>query len=41
MDATLAQMLSTAPLLMTTVTDRNGTPIAHLYDQYRVRTPPG
>ncbi|MCG8926087.1 transglycosylase domain-containing protein [Lentzea sp. CC55] len=39
-DATLAQMLSTDPPLMTTVTDRNGTPIAHLYDQYRVRTPP-
>ncbi|HUQ56293.1 penicillin-binding protein [Lentzea sp.] len=38
--STLALMLKTDPPLMTTVTDRDGAPIAHLYDQYRVRTPP-
>ncbi|GHH44253.1 transglycosylase domain-containing protein [Lentzea cavernae] len=38
--STLALMLSDHPPLMTTVTDRNGAPIAYLYDQYRVRTPP-
>ncbi|HUQ55556.1 penicillin-binding protein [Lentzea sp.] len=38
--STLALMMNTDPPLMTTVTDRNGTPIAYLYDQYRVRTPP-
>lgn len=38
--STLAQMLTTDPPLMTTVTDSGGAPIAHLYDQYRVRTPP-
>ncbi|HEX7309030.1 transglycosylase domain-containing protein [Lentzea sp.] len=38
--STLAMMLKTEPPLMTTVTDRDGAPIAHLYDQYRVRTPP-
>ena len=39
-NSTLAQMLDTDPPLMTTVTDRDGAPIAYLYDQYRVRTPP-
>ncbi|SES51221.1 transglycosylase domain-containing protein, partial [Lentzea flaviverrucosa] len=39
-DSTLAMMLNTEPPLMTTVTDKDGTPIAYLYDQYRVRTPP-
>lgn len=38
--STLALMLTTDPPLMTTVTDAGGAPIAHLYDQYRVRTPP-
>ncbi|MCR3754587.1 transglycosylase domain-containing protein, partial [Lentzea californiensis] len=38
--STLAQMLNTDPPLMTTVTDKDGAPIAYLYDQYRVRTPP-
>lgn len=38
--STLALMLTTEPPLMTTVTDKDGAPIAHLYDQYRVRTPP-
>lgn len=38
--STLAQMLNTDPPLMTTVTDKDGTAIAYLYDQYRVRTPP-
>ncbi|MCG8926060.1 transglycosylase domain-containing protein, partial [Lentzea sp. CC55] len=38
--STLAQILNTEPPLMTTVTDKDGTPIAYLYDQYRVRTPP-
>ncbi|MEU7478175.1 penicillin-binding protein [Lentzea sp. NPDC042327] len=38
--STLAQMLNTQPPLMTTVVDKDGTPIAYLYDQYRVRTPP-
>ncbi|WP_052684761.1 penicillin-binding protein [Lentzea aerocolonigenes] len=38
--STLALMLTTDPPLMTTVTDKDGNPIAHLYDQYRVRTPP-
>ncbi|MFC3897488.1 penicillin-binding protein [Lentzea rhizosphaerae] len=38
--STLALMLTTDPPLMTTVTDSGGAPIAHLYDQYRVRTPP-
>ncbi|WP_245734280.1 transglycosylase domain-containing protein [Lentzea jiangxiensis] len=37
--STLAQILNTEPPLMTTVTDKDGTPIAYLYDQYRVRTP--
>lgn len=37
---TLALMLKTDPPLMTTVTDSAGAPIAYLYDQYRVRTPP-
>jgi membrane peptidoglycan carboxypeptidase len=38
--STLELMLNTDPPLMTTVTDKDGAPIAHLYDQYRVRTPP-
>jgi membrane peptidoglycan carboxypeptidase len=37
---TLALMLTTDPPLLTTVTDKDGAPIAYLYDQYRVRTPP-
>ncbi len=39
-ESTLSLMMNTDPPLMTTVTDRNGVPIAYLYDQYRVRTPP-
>ena len=38
--STVAEMLNSGPPLMTTVTDKDGAPIAHLYDQYRVRTPP-
>ncbi|ANZ39607.1 penicillin-binding protein [Lentzea guizhouensis] len=38
--STLALMLNNQPPLMTTVVDKDGAPIAHLYDQYRVRTPP-
>ncbi|GHH40326.1 penicillin-binding protein [Lentzea cavernae] len=38
--STLAQMLNSDPPLMTTVADKDGAPIAYLYDQYRVRTPP-
>ncbi|WP_434443985.1 transglycosylase domain-containing protein [Lentzea sp. E54] len=38
--STLDLMLTNEPPLMTTVTDKDGAPIAHLYDQYRVRTPP-
>jgi membrane peptidoglycan carboxypeptidase len=38
--STLALMLNNEPPLMTTVVDKDGAPIAHLYDQYRVRTPP-
>ncbi|MET9225794.1 transglycosylase domain-containing protein [Lentzea sp. NPDC003310] len=37
--STLALMVTDHPPLMTTITDKDGAPIAHLYDQYRVRTP--
>ncbi|MFD4638235.1 transglycosylase domain-containing protein [Lentzea sp. NPDC058436] len=37
--STLAEMVNTGPPLMTTVTDKDGAPIAYLYDQYRVHTP--
>jgi membrane peptidoglycan carboxypeptidase len=39
-DSISADLLTTDPPLMTTVTDRDGEPIAYLYDQYRVLTPP-
>jgi membrane peptidoglycan carboxypeptidase len=37
--STVAEMVNTGPPLMTTVTDKDGAPIAYLYDQYRVHTP--
>jgi membrane peptidoglycan carboxypeptidase len=39
-DSISAELINTDPPLMTTVTDRDGAPIAYLYDQYRVLTPP-
>ncbi|GAA3891478.1 transglycosylase domain-containing protein [Saccharothrix violaceirubra] len=39
-DAISADLVATDPPLVTTITDRDGTPIAYLYDQYRVLVPP-
>ncbi|GDY30708.1 transglycosylase domain-containing protein [Gandjariella thermophila] len=39
-DATSTDLAGTDPPLMTTITDRDGVPIAYLYEQYRVLTPP-
>ena len=39
-DSISADLVTTDPPLITTVTDKDGTPIAYLYDQYRVLTPP-
>jgi membrane peptidoglycan carboxypeptidase len=39
-DATSSDLVTTEPPLMTTVTDRDGIPIAYLYEQYRVLTGP-
>ncbi|MGZ3141314.1 penicillin-binding protein [Lentzea chajnantorensis] len=39
-DSISADLVTTDPPLITTVTDREGAPIAYLYDQYRVLTPP-
>ncbi|MFI9381139.1 transglycosylase domain-containing protein [Kutzneria sp. NPDC052558] len=38
-DATSADLVTTDPPLMSVVEDRNGAPIAYLYQQYRVNTP--
>ena len=38
-DSISAELVNTDPPLMTTITDRDGAPIAYLYDQYRVLTP--
>jgi membrane peptidoglycan carboxypeptidase len=35
-----AELVNASPPLTTTVTDKDGAPIAYLYDQYRVLTPP-
>ncbi|HEY8372718.1 MAG TPA: penicillin-binding protein [Pseudonocardiaceae bacterium] len=39
-DALSADLVAAEPPLVTTITDMHGTPIAYLYDQYRVLTPP-
>ncbi len=38
-DSISADLVTTDPPVISTVTDANGEPIAHLYDQYRVMTP--
>ncbi|MFC0546653.1 transglycosylase domain-containing protein [Kutzneria chonburiensis] len=38
-DATSADLVTTDPPLMSVVEDKNGKPIAYLYQQYRVNTP--
>ncbi|WP_249227270.1 transglycosylase domain-containing protein [Kutzneria sp. CA-103260] len=38
-DATSSDLVTTDPPLMSVVEDKNGTPIAYLYQQYRVNTP--
>ncbi|HTI28462.1 MAG TPA: transglycosylase domain-containing protein [Kutzneria sp.] len=38
-DATSADLVTTDPPLMSVVEDKNGKPIAYLYNQYRVNTP--
>ncbi|GAB2870888.1 transglycosylase domain-containing protein [Lentzea nigeriaca] len=39
-DSISADLVTTDPPLITTVTDKDGQPIAYLFDQYRVLTPP-
>ncbi len=39
-DSISADLVTTDPPLITTVTDKDGGPIAYLFDQYRVLTPP-
>jgi membrane peptidoglycan carboxypeptidase len=39
-DATSTDLVTTDPPLITTITDRDGAPIAYLYEQYRVLTAP-
>ncbi len=39
-DSISADLVTTDPPLVTTVTDKDGVPIAYLYDQYRVLVPP-
>ncbi|MDX3658071.1 penicillin-binding protein [Streptomyces sp. ID05-26A] len=39
-DSISADLVTTDPPLITTVTDKEGAPIAYLFDQYRVLTPP-
>ncbi|MET1073106.1 MAG: transglycosylase domain-containing protein, partial [Umezawaea sp.] len=39
-DSISADLVTTDPPLITTVTDKDGAPIAYLFDQYRVLTPP-
>jgi membrane peptidoglycan carboxypeptidase len=38
-DATSADLVTTDPPLVSVITDKNGGPIAYLYQQYRVNTP--
>ncbi|WNV83938.1 transglycosylase domain-containing protein [Umezawaea sp. Da 62-37] len=38
-DSISSTLVTTDPPLMSTITDRDGAPIAYLYDQYRVLTP--
>jgi membrane peptidoglycan carboxypeptidase len=39
-DSLSADLVTTDPPLLTTITDRDGSPIAYLFDQYRVLTAP-
>jgi len=39
-DSISADLVTTDPPLITTITDKDGAPIAYLYDQYRVLVPP-
>ncbi|NUT54162.1 MAG: penicillin-binding protein [Saccharothrix sp.] len=39
-DAISADLVTTDPPLISTITDKDGAPIAYLYDQYRVLVPP-
>ncbi|WP_433267428.1 transglycosylase domain-containing protein [Actinosynnema sp. CS-041913] len=39
-DSISADLVTTDPPLISTITDKDGTPIAYLYDQYRVLVPP-
>ncbi|WP_141979605.1 penicillin-binding protein [Saccharothrix saharensis] len=39
-DSISADLVTTDPPLISTVTDKDGAPIAYLYDQYRVLVPP-
>ncbi|WP_447005220.1 transglycosylase domain-containing protein [Saccharothrix isguenensis] len=39
-DSISADLVSTDPPLISTITDKDGAPIAYLYDQYRVLVPP-
>ncbi|GAA1265141.1 transglycosylase domain-containing protein [Saccharothrix xinjiangensis] len=39
-DSISADLVTTDPPLITTITDKDGVPIAYLYDQYRVLVPP-
>lgn len=39
-DSISADLVTTDPPLISTITDKDGAPIAYLYDQYRVLTPP-
>ncbi|MFD9703075.1 transglycosylase domain-containing protein [Lentzea sp. NPDC059081] len=39
-DSISADLVTTDPPLISTVTDKDGAPIAYLFDQYRVLTPP-
>ncbi|ATE52056.1 transglycosylase domain-containing protein [Actinosynnema pretiosum] len=39
-DSISSDLVTTDPPLITTITDRDGAPIAYLYDQYRVLVPP-
>ncbi|RKT52093.1 membrane peptidoglycan carboxypeptidase [Saccharothrix australiensis] len=39
-DSISADLVTTDPPLITTITDKAGAPIAYLYDQYRVLVPP-
>src|SRR3979409_2138458 len=39
-DSISADLVTTDPPLLTTITDKDGAPIAYLFDQYRVLAPP-